>query len=594
MTPRQQVRIYAAFAAAATLSLVALVFSPVRSAGLVWDDRIFLHDGAWLRHGDAWIQFVLHGIPELGYYFRPLVVALFALEAHLFELDPAPMHMISLAMHLANTLLVGILGRRLALAVNGRIDGEFLPCVAMLFFGLHPVLIEPVVWISIQYDLLATFFVLSALWLNLAIGRIGVRAILVSVCFFFAACAKESAASLPLLLLIMDWLRRCDGTAGSPVQMRAMRLWPVYAGVLLAGTLYLAMRYWALGFFVTDQTPFSLSRLHLACFTYLAYWKMLLWPMADLAPIHVLPKGMFNHLGAVVAVCDFSAFAVLIAGSLLLAKRKPLGGLMVGVTAALLPVLNIVPIDFNESLYHERYLMMAIAVACVFLPTLLAGLGRGRLVLPVFTLGTVWLIVAVLNIRVTIPLWSDEVRLWQWAFRIYPDSVLVRDNLLSAYLDRGDLVRARPLADSLMSDSLDCGYCMLNVAHLSILQSEPQRAASALQRAKTAMGTKRAPKRMILTYLLATGNLDRLQGHLDKAESAYRAAISIEPLDASAHMNLAVTLVRKGDIDDARKELDDALSLYASDERTQRRKDFDRILAERDPGLHRAASDSTK
>src|SRR5262249_53385997 len=155
----------------------------------------------------------------------------------------------------------------------------------MLFYGLHPALIEPVVWISAQFDLLVTFFTLASVLLNRTLRSLWIRALAVAFCFFLAACAKESAITIPLLLLLFDWM---GVDAGHPRdwtgQLRALfqRQWPVYASILTAGACYLALRYWALGMLVhpiTREPMLSLERWQTISFTYLTYWRILAWPM---------------------------------------------------------------------------------------------------------------------------------------------------------------------------------------------------------------------------------------------------------------------------------------------------------------------------
>jgi Flp pilus assembly protein TadD len=66
---------------------------------------------------------------------------------------------------------------------------------------------------------------------------------------------------------------------------------------------------------------------------------------------------------------------------------------------------------------------------------------------------------------------------------------------------------------------------------------------------------------------------------LPGAEQAYRAAIAMEPLDPQAQMNLASLLARQGKVDEARKRAQLALALFAPDQRAEKRRQFEGILA---------------
>ena len=62
---------------------------------------------------------------------------------------------------------------------------------------------------------------------------------------------------------------------------------------------------------------------------------------------------------------------LMITGGILFSRRRPLGALMLSFVVALIAVLNIIPIPFVESVYHERYLTMPLAICAAWLaPTL--------------------------------------------------------------------------------------------------------------------------------------------------------------------------------------------------------------------------------
>ena len=201
------------------LLIVAVIYWPLSRAGLVWDDKIWITDQAWLRDGDTWRHLMFHGFYEWGAYFRPLVVALFTFEVRILHGDPEPLHLISLFLHLANTLLVGLLARSVCASADRPVSRAWAG-VAMAVYGVHPALVEPVAWISSQSDLLVNFFVLLGLLIHLSASRLVLRVIGVTCCFFLAACAKESTISMPALLVLVD-LTRQAGANERPQLARA-------------------------------------------------------------------------------------------------------------------------------------------------------------------------------------------------------------------------------------------------------------------------------------------------------------------------------------------------------------------------------------
>ncbi|MBS0571265.1 MAG: tetratricopeptide repeat protein [Proteobacteria bacterium] len=573
-----------------TLAIIAIVYWPVHAAGLVWDDKFYLHDRAWLRQGADWLQIVLHGFPDWGAYFRPLGVASFTAQVRLFDTAAGPMHLVSLALHLCNTCLVGLIARTLLRMACPGPRPEWPVAAAMLLYGLHPALIESVAWISSQFDLLVTAFTLLGLLANLALTNRIARSAAVAGCFFFAACAKESAAAFPLLLFVVDWLAPTPGASRSSARanLRAVlqRQWLAYLACLVAGIGYLLVRRAGLGTLVGAEMhalPFSDWHVQAIGATYLAYWKLLVWPMTGLGPLHPWPQNYSGQMDWTSVAGAAGAIALGLASAWLLYRRRPLGGLMAGFGAALLPVLHLIPLHFDDSLYHERYATTAIAFVATLVPWVwrdsIERLGPRPAIIRYCLLGgSVWLLLAAVNIRATLPLWSNETSLWRWALAGNPSSVLAKDALLSTYVEQGDFAAAQPLADDLLRDARHCARCLLNVAFLALAQRDADRAATALAAARQAMDTAPPQHALVMGYTLALGNLDELRQRPDAAEAYYRAAIARDPLSPEAWSNLALLQARQGQSAQARKTQATALALSPIDARARRKQAFERAL----------------
>jgi tetratricopeptide (TPR) repeat protein len=574
----------------AVLVLTAVVYWPVWHAGFIWVDKICFYDNAWLRHGDEWKHFIFRSFYDWTNYFRPLVVALFVAEVRGFDVAPGPMHLVSLGLHLVNTRLVGMLACRLLESVRGPNRSASLIGLAMLLYALHPALIEPVVWISCQFELVVNLFILLGLLANVTIRQTVLRAATVASCFFLAACAKESAAVFPLLLVLIDWIQpgHGNGTAGlwSGAKAQLRRHWLVYACTLAAGLVYLALRHWALGFLVNGAAPepmFSLVHWQTVAYTYLAYWRILIWPMQGLGPLHVVDTRAFANLSTLSLAIDGAAAAIALVGAYFALKRRPIGILIVAFTLSLLPVLHIVPIEFDESLYHERYAMTAIAMACALLPLVLVTLPRpvpkSRIaILMAGAFASIWLGVAVANIRVTLPLWTDEAKLWLWVLRENPGSVGAMNHLLTTYIERNDRTQAREIGDVMLKEKPPCPMCMINIAHLAFADGDLARAATALNEAGRTVDRVHN-KRLTQSYVLASGELHEMQGDTKSAEEAYRDAITLEPMDPDARMNLALLLARQQRTPEAQQAFAQALPLFAPDERPAAQRYFEQTLA---------------
>ena len=581
-------RLVLATGALAIVAVTLLIYAPVYDAGLVWDDKIIFHDNAWLRYGDAWKDYIFRNFFDWVHYFRPLVVALFVAEARGFDASPGPMHVVSLSLHITNVLLVGWLALLLRAAGAERHRFEMPALVAMLVYAVHPAAIEPVVWISSQAELLVTLFLLLALICNTTLRSDTFRAVATSTCFFLAACAKESAISLPLVIALFDWVQPSrSGATNAHLRAVLRRQWRVYVGILIAGIAYLALRAWALGYLVHPlamqvQPLSSWARLQMVSYTYVTYWRILLWPMYGLGPFHVVDAARFSSMNVASAGADALALAIVAAGAWCMYRRSPWGTLVAAFSIALLPVLHIIPVAFDESLYHERYMMTAAALACALIPQLASSvrIPATRLRAAAAVAGgffVAWIGLAIVNIRVTLPLWSDETKLWLWELGKNPDSVTALHHLLTTYMELGDRTRADEMATRLIAKKAPCAMCMVNIANLAIWEGDATRAALALDEAR-GLVARQQNQRTVEGFILATGGLREINGDAAGAEEAYRDVAKMDPLDPDARFALALLLARQHRTTEARAAFAEALSLLAPDQRPQKRATFDATL----------------
>lgn len=560
------------------LLVIAITYWPVVHAGFVLDDVIDFVDHKWLSEGDAWKHYIFKDFNYWTNYFRPLIVAFYTLQVRLFHNAPGPMHAVSLIMHLINTALVGLLAWRcVAISPVQRQPAIAIPLVCMLFYGLHPALSEPVTWIGCQFDLAATLFMLLGLLADFHIQRIWRRAVVVALLFFLAACSKESAATFPLILAIFEWailIRSQAGESGRPIVRHfVQRNWLTYCAMLLAGVAYLAFRYWGLGEIIHPRTldyPW-LGRFQETCFLYARYWLMVFWPVYGMNPVHEYSPEIFLQLSVSSTLIDVAAVTIAF-GSLYLAiwRRSIFACLIVALTFGLLPVLHVIPTAFDPSIYHERYIMTPLAVLCAMIPLIRLPVIRpawARLVsLGVLTVASLWLVFAVVTIRIAIPSWSNSINFWRWVLAEYPASDTARDDLLVAYVDAGDTANANRMIGQLLVDQNICADCMLSISTLAFDLNNQELASKALGRLRESKELA-TDKQLYLKYLMATGQLLILQHKLEDAESIFRAVITQTPQDPDPQLKLAKVLTLRGQVAQALQVGEAAIRLLPPAER---------------------------
>ena len=209
-----------------------LVYLPALQNDFVnWDDDDYVYENPYIQKINIsffrWAFFDFHAAN-----WHPLTWISHAIDYAMWGLNPLGHHLTNNILHSMNTLLVILLVIKLAEVFEesrrqGGTPSAFLHertkviigAVTGLLFGIHPLHVESVAWISERKDLLcALFFLLSILsYTKYARAddeagkrKLGPRFLhkqyLFSFGFFvLALLSKPMAVTLPAVLLIIDW-----------------------------------------------------------------------------------------------------------------------------------------------------------------------------------------------------------------------------------------------------------------------------------------------------------------------------------------------------------------------------------------------------
>jgi tetratricopeptide (TPR) repeat protein len=177
------------------------VYWQVRNHSFVnLDDGMYVTDNYHVRAGLS-LESVKWALTETeAANWHPLTRLSHMLDVQLFGMDAGAHHMTSLYFHLANTLLLFFVFKRM----TGCIWQSGL--VAALF-ALHPLHVESVAWVSERKDVLSTFFWLLTMGGYVRyVERPGKIKFLIPLSFFaLGLMAKPMLVTLPFVLLLMDY-----------------------------------------------------------------------------------------------------------------------------------------------------------------------------------------------------------------------------------------------------------------------------------------------------------------------------------------------------------------------------------------------------
>jgi len=195
-------------------STVFLIFSPSLKSGFVnWDDdKLIL--GCTAYHGLGWanIRWMFSTFYQGSY--MPLLWLSFAVDYRLWRLNPFGYHLTNILLHGANAVLVYFLSLKLikmAIPEVKRSPLLFAAAFSALFFGIHPLRVESVAWVTERRDVLSGLFYLMTLIFYLkAQSASASRAvskkwmIYAFASFVLSLLSKAMGITLPIALILLD------------------------------------------------------------------------------------------------------------------------------------------------------------------------------------------------------------------------------------------------------------------------------------------------------------------------------------------------------------------------------------------------------
>jgi tetratricopeptide (TPR) repeat protein len=149
---RPEARTLAALAVIVAATWIA--YWPCLAGGFIWDDNSYVAYNPLLLDTTGLWRIWLE--PTATPQYHPLVFSSFWIEYQAWGTATAGYHIVNVALHTVNTLLLWVVLQRL------RVPGAVL---AAGIFALHPVHVESVAWITERKDVLSAFFYgLTMLW----------------------------------------------------------------------------------------------------------------------------------------------------------------------------------------------------------------------------------------------------------------------------------------------------------------------------------------------------------------------------------------------------------------------------------------------
>ena len=438
--------------AAGVALLTVVAFLPALDCGFVaWDDPQTV----------ARYQVVLRGLTSEGAvwaftheYFAhwlPLTVLSHMADWELFGAEARGHHLTSLLLHAATAALTFLLWRQ----ATGR-TGRALAIAAL--WAVHPLRVQPVVWVAARKDMLSgTLGLLALLFYVLWVRRPSWRRyVAVVAALLLGLLSKAILVSLPLVMLLLDFwpLGRLRLPASGAWRDRLASLWrdgwPLLREKL---PLFALAAAFSAGAVVSQRVGGAIAPLEAlplgarvgnALLAYAHYLGDTFWPtgLAAFYPLPMVPPGWPVVLAAALLFCG------LLAGALAAAPRWPwLTCGWLWFVVMVLPVSGIVQVGDQARADRCTYLASIGLLAALVWTVAEAAQGhsRRRAVRPLLAIAAAGLVVAsVAATRQTIPHWRDTETVFRRMLAVTDDNHVGHLNLGTELLRQGRVAEALP------------------------------------------------------------------------------------------------------------------------------------------------------
>lgn len=480
-------------------ALCFIVFLPALNNEFVnWDDPLFVTQNTHIMQMDY--DFFRWIFTNRETQWTPLRWISHAIDYQLWGLDPLGHHLSSLILHALNTFLVIVLITQLFEIVydkappplqekaRSRTRALIAGAATGILFGLHPLRVESVVWISERKDVLYAFFYLLGIicYLSYAVSapnkKKNVFYLLCFFCFALSVMSKALAVLLPVILLLLDIypLQRIQTPADlMPWKKVLLEKVPFFI-ISVAAVMINVGIHEEIGHIVPLEAYPVAVRIPVEFMAVFFYLLKMVWPL-HLSLIYPYPQNVSffqpEYIGSIIL---FVAITIL---CVFLWRRKKKIWLIVWAYFIIM-ILPVLVTKVFTGFAHDRYTYLS----CIG-PSLLMGAGisflwskNNRRTAAIGSIILVTVLFSFLTVR-QIRVWKNSVTLWTNQIEKYPRYFPGYIYLAQTYLELLDFQKAKNFYNislQIATDQKNRAYLLIALYRLAFLNLQLEQKPEAL------------------------------------------------------------------------------------------------------------------
>ena len=447
--------------------------------------------------------------------YNPLPILTFAIERSIVGLDPALYHVNNLILHLVCVFFMYRVFRSLNLKA-------LMAGAGALLFGIHPMRVESVAWVTERKDVLFGAFFLSALWFYILYVKTGyVKKYFYAAMglFVFALFSKIQAVTLPLTMLLVDYYFR------RPLQIKlVIEKWAFFLLSLIIGLI---------GFYflgkqgsITDQTHYSIfERLMVGGYSLGVYLLKFIFPF-KMSPLYPYPATLPPEIYS----GPFIGIGILV--FIYIAFKKDWRPYLFGLLFFIVNVMFLLQIvGAGQGFLADRFTYIPYAGLIFIVVYWVQGLMQSKpaVAKPVlYGLGAVMVFFIFLTFKQN-KIWHDSDTLWTHVIKYHHDTPLPFRNRANYRRDQGRTEEALADYDAALKLKPD-GALYNSRAKLYFTQQKFEEAMIDYNRALAMDST-------IGEYYINRGATYAFSGQLEQALRDFDKGIALDPKHANGYRN---------------------------------------------------------
>ncbi len=579
--------------------LVLGTFLPCLWNGFVnLDDPSYASRNPHVQQGLTWESLKWAWSSTESSNWHPVTWISHLLDGQLFGLNPIGHHATSVLLHALNTALLFLLLKKMT-------GARWRSFIVAALFGVHPLRVESVAWISERKDVLSLFFWLLTTWAyvrytdesKIQNSKYKVFYGLSLFLFALGLMAKSMLVTLPFTLLLLEywpWRR------WPQIPVKRLLLEKVPFLVLAAADSLVTFVVQDQGGSVTPTDALSVSaRFGNAIVSYVRYVGEIAWP-AHLCAVYPHP----GHWPAGTVAGAGLALAVVTAAVLWQWRGAPY--LAVGwfwFLGTLVPVIGLVQVGRQAIADRYTYIpSIGILLAAVWGVAKLTEHWRNRENPARVAVATALVVCMALTVH-QIGYWKDSKTLFSHAMNITQRNWIASAYLASELQHDGEADKATAMYQESIQFNPYHSEVRCKLAGMLLEHRRFDEALEQYQKAAALDATDLESRRGLGATLQDMGRLDEaidefnqvirlkpddadaysnlgncygLKGRVDEALRCFEQAVKLKPKSAQNHREFGVGLANQGHWDEAINQFQQAIQLNPSD--TQARQNLDAAI----------------